>query len=133
MTVEISYYNVRLVSLSQCRGSEWLRRSFVHGVYNNTRHLQCNELNILLFANGNVVHLQTISTKTELPCLLCGRSATSAIPGIIGLDWSLNRCVSWRQRQWQCCSLHITDSMDALLAVSPSTFADLTVIATEGL
>ena len=24
-------------------------------------------------------------TKTELPCLLCGRSATSAIPGMPGL------------------------------------------------
>ena len=35
--------------------------------------------------NRNVVHLQTISNKTELPCLLCGSSATSAIPGILGL------------------------------------------------
>ena len=24
-------------------------------------------------------------TKTELPCLLCGRSATSAIPGLLGI------------------------------------------------
>ena len=71
--------------------------------------------------------------KTKLPCLLCGRSATSAIPGIIGLVWYLDRCVSWRQRQWQCCSLHTTDSMDTFLAVRPSTFADITVIATEGL
>ena len=65
--------------------------------------------------------------KTELPCLLC---ATSVIPRILGLAWSLDRCISWRQRH--CCSLHITDSMDALLAVRPSTFADITVIATEG-
>ena len=71
--------------------------------------------------------------NTGLPCLLCGRSATSAIPGIIGFAWSLDRWVSWRQRQWQCCSLHITDRMDVLLAVRPSTFADITVIATEGL
>ena len=35
-------------------------------------------------------------TKTELPCLLCGRSATSVIPGIFGLAWSLAQCVSWR-------------------------------------
>ena len=28
--------------------------------------------------------------NTELPCLLCGRSATSAIPGILGLAWSLD-------------------------------------------
>ena len=68
-------------------------------------------------------------TKTELPCLLCGHSATSVIPGIFGLAWSLARCVSWRHRQWQCCILHNSDSIDALLA----TFADITVIAPEGL
>ena len=75
-------------------------------------------------------------TKTELPCLLCGRSATSVIPGIFGLAWSLARCVSWRHRQWQCCILHNSDSMDALLLVladRPSTFADITVISLEGL
>ena len=37
VTIEISYYDVRLVSLSQCRESEWLRWWFVHGVYNNTK------------------------------------------------------------------------------------------------
>ena len=37
VNVEISYYNVRLVSLSQCRESEWLRWWFVHGVYKNIR------------------------------------------------------------------------------------------------
>ena len=72
-------------------------------------------------------------TKTELPWLLCGRSATSVIPGIFGLAWSLARCVSWRHRQWQCCILYNSDSMDALLADRPSTFADITVIAPEGL
>ena len=65
MTVEISYYDVRLVSLSQCSESEWFRWWFVHGVYNNTRWLHCNELNILLFANRNVVHLQTISNENR--------------------------------------------------------------------
>ena len=95
MTVEISYYNVRLDSLSQ-----FLRPSL---------------------------------TKIELPCLLCGRLATSVIPGIFGLAWSLARCVSWRHRQWQCCILHNSDSMDALLADGPSTFADITVIALERL
>ena len=35
-TVEI-YYDVRLISLSQCRESECFRWWFVHGVYNNTR------------------------------------------------------------------------------------------------
>ena len=49
-------------------------------------------------------------TKTELPCLLCGRSTTSVIPGIFGLAWSLARCVSWRHRQWQCYILHNSDS-----------------------
>ena len=67
-------------------------------------------------------------TKTELPCLLCGRSATSVIPAIFGLTWSLARCVSWRHRQWQCCILHTSDSMDALLADRLSMFADITVI-----
>ena len=50
------------------------------------------------------------------------------MPGIFGLAWSLSRCVSWRHRQWQCCILHNSDSMDALLADRPSTFADITVI-----
>ena len=36
VAVEILYYDVRLVSLSQCRESEWFRWWFVHGVYNNT-------------------------------------------------------------------------------------------------
>ena len=71
-------------------------------------------------------------TKTEIPCLLCGCSATSVMPGIFGLAWSLARCVSWRHRQWQCCILHNSDSMDVLLADRPSTFADITVIAPEG-
>ena len=72
-------------------------------------------------------------TKTELPCLLCGRSATSVIPGIYDLAWSLAQCVSWKHRQWQCCILHNSDSMDGLLADRPSTFADIIVIAPEGL
>ena len=72
-------------------------------------------------------------TKPELPCLLCGRSATSVIPGIFGLAWSLPRCVYWRHKQWQCYILLNSDSMDALLADRPSTFADITVIAPEGL
>ena len=37
MCLEISYYDVRLVSISQCRESKWFRWWFVHGVYNNTR------------------------------------------------------------------------------------------------
>ena len=32
VTVEISYYDVRLFSLSQCRESEWFKWCFVHGV-----------------------------------------------------------------------------------------------------
>ena len=65
--------------------------------------------------------------------MLCGHSATNVIPGIFGLAWSLSRCVSWRHRQWQCCILHNYDSIDALLADIPLTFADITVIAPEGL
>ena len=65
--------------------------------------------------------------------LLCGRSASSVIPGIFGLAWSLARCVSWRHRQGQGGILHNSDSMDALLADTPSAFADITAIAPEGL
>ena len=32
------------------------------------------------------------------------------------LNWSLARYVSWRHRPWQCCILHNSDSMVALLA-----------------
>ena len=89
-----------------------------------------NEFNILLFRNRNVVHLQIISNKkTELSCMLCGPSVTSAMLGIFGLASYLDWCVSWRQRQ--CCSLHITYSIDDFLAVRPSTFADIIVSATE--
>ena len=70
MTVEISHYDVRLVSFSQCRESERFRWWFVHGVYNNTRELHCNEFNIPLFANRNVVHLQTISNKHRAAMLV---------------------------------------------------------------
>ena len=72
-------------------------------------------------------------TKTELPCLLCGHSAASAIPEILDLARSLALWVSWRHRQWQCLSLHNYDSMDALLAVRPSMFTDITISASEEL
>ena len=65
--------------------------------------------------------------------MLVGRSATSVTPVIFGIAWSLAWCVSCSHRQWQCCILHNSDSMDALLADRPSTFADITVIAPEGL
>ena len=73
----------------------------------------------------------SLTKKTELPCLLCGRSATSAMLGMLGLAWSLALWVSWRHRQWQCLSLHNSDSMDALLAVRPSMFADITIRTSE--
>ena len=133
MAVEISYYDVRLDSLSQWRVYEWFRWWFVQGVYNDTGKLHSNEVT---FSSSHTEMLFTFRlslTKAELPCLLCGRLATSVIPGIFGLARSLARRVSWRHRQWQCCILHNSDSMDALLADRPSTFADITVIAPEGL
>ena len=51
---------------------------------------------------------------------LCGRSTTSDIPAIFGLGRLVDRCVSWRHRQ-------------ALTAVRPSMFADITVRAVERL
>ena len=105
----------------------------VQGVYNSTGKLHRNEFT---FSSSHTEMLFTFRpslTKTELPCLLCGGSATSIIPGIFGLAWSLARCVSWRHRQWQCCNLHHSDNMDVLLADRPSTFADITGITPEGL
>ena len=72
-------------------------------------------------------------TKTELPCLLCGRSTTSVIPGMPGLARSLALWVFWRHRQWQCLSLQNSDSMDALLVVRPSMLADITISEAEEL
>ena len=55
--VEISYYDVRLDSLSQWRELEWFRWWFVQGVFNDTWKLDNNEFNILLFTYRNAVHL----------------------------------------------------------------------------
>ena len=52
----------------------------------------------MLFTDRNAVNLQTISNKTELPCLLCGRSITCVISGMLGLARSLALWVSWRHR-----------------------------------
>ena len=126
MAVEISYYNVRLVSL---QGVGMVQ--VVVYTWSVQQHQVLDLINST-FSSSQTEMLFTIRPsliKTELPCLLCGCSAASAIPGILGLAWSLNMCVSWRQRQ--CCSLHISDSMDALLAVRPSTFADITVNDTD--
>ena len=68
MTVEISYYVVRLDSLSKWGGGkeqEWFRWWFLQGVYNHTGKLHSNEFNILLFTYRNDVHLQTISNKNR--------------------------------------------------------------------
>ena len=133
MAVEISYYDVRFDSLSQWREWEWFRWWFVQGVYNDTGSSSVMNLTLSSSHTEMLFTFRPSLTKTELPCLVCGRSATSVIPGIFGLAWSLARCVSWRHRQRQCCIFHNSDSMDALLADRPSTFADITVIAPEGL
>ena len=94
---------------------------------------------IFLFKNS-----KTMWWRLFIKCLLCTYTYVALTvfnhshygyckPGIFGLAWSLARCVSWRHRQWQCCILHNSDSMDALLADRPSTFADITVIALEEL
>ena len=132
MAVEISYYDVRLDSLS----SGGIRNGSGGGLYKECRTTPGSSTVMnSTFSSSHTEMLFTFRpslTKTELPCL-CGRSATSVIPGIFGLAWSLARCVSWRHRQWQCCIWHNSDSMDALLADRPSMFVDITVIAPEGL
>ena len=128
MAVEISYYDARLESWNGSGGGLYSECTTTPGsstvVMNST------------FSSSHTEILFTFRpslTKADQPGLLCGRSATSVIPGIFGLAWSLARCVSWRHRQWQCCILHNYVSMDALLADIPSTFADISVIAPEGL
>ena len=71
--------------------------------------------------------------RIALPYLLWGRSATSDIPAIFGLERVVGLCISWRHRQLQRCFLHITDSIDDLEAVRPSMFGDITVSAVERL
>ena len=63
---EVSYYDVRLDSLSQWRELGWFRWWFVQGVYNDTGKLHSNEFNILLLTYRNVVHLQTKNRATML-------------------------------------------------------------------
>ena len=61
-------------------------------------------MNSTLFSSQTemLYNLQTISNKREYPCLLCGCSATSTMPGMTGLARPLSLWVSWRPRQWQC-------------------------------
>ena len=70
MAVEISYYDVRLDSLSQWRELEWFRWWFVQGVYNDTGKLHSNEFNILLFTYRNAGHLHTISNINRAAMLV---------------------------------------------------------------
>ena len=97
MAVQISYYDVRFDYLSQWKELEWFMWWFIQGVYNDTGKL--STIMNSTFSSSHTEMLFTFRpslTKTELPCLLCGHSATSVIPGILGLAWSLARCVSWR-------------------------------------
>ena len=134
MAVEISYYNVRFFILCPSVGS---RNDSGGGLYREcTTTPGSSTVMNSTFSSSHTEMLFTFRpslTNTKLPCLLCGRSATSVIPEIFGLAWSFARCVSWRHRRWQCCILHNSDIMDALLADRLSTFADITVIAPEGL
>ena len=67
--------------------------------------------------------------RIVIPYFLWGRSATSDIPAILGLGRFVGLCVSWRHLQRSL--LHISNSMDALEAVRPSIFADITISAVE--
>ena len=69
--------------------------------------------------------------NTELPCLLCGYSVSSVIPGMFGLARFLALCCFGDIDR--CLSLHNSDSMDALLAVRPSMLLTTTISASEEL
>ena len=98
------------------------------GSVQRTGKLHSNEFNILFFTYRNAVHLQTISNKDRATMLVVWTFSYKRHTRNI---WSLVRCVSWRHRQWQCCILHNSDSMDVLSSDRPSTFADITIIAPE--
>ena len=131
MAVEVANYNMMHVSASK-RGEQELSTG---GLYMecSTTPGSSTVMNSTLSSSQTEMLLtfRPFLTKTELPCLLCGRSATSAIPGILGLSRFLALWISWRHRQWQ--SMHNFDSMDALLAVRPSMSADITISASEEL
>ena len=134
MAVEVANYNMRHISASMWREQELFIWWFVHRMYHYTSGsptvmnstLSSSQTEMLLTFRPSL-------TKTELPCLLCGRSATSVIPGMLGLARSLALCVSWRHRQWQCLFLHNSDGMAILLAVRPSMFADIIISVSEEL
>ena len=85
MAVEVANYNMRHVSASKWRekncasGGLYTECTTTPGsstVMNST--LSSSQTEMLLTFRPSL-------TKTELPCLLCVRSATSAIPGMFGL------------------------------------------------
>ena len=87
MVVEVANYNMRHVSVSfPCRGS---RNCSAGGLYTKctTTPGRSTVMNSALFSSETEMLLTFRSslTKTELPYLLCGRSATSAIPGMLDL------------------------------------------------
>ena len=100
MAVEISYYDVRLDSLSQ-----WSRNGSGGGLYRDcTTTPGSSTVMNSTFSSSHTEMQFTFRPsliKTVLSCLLCGRSAISVIPGIFGLAWSLARCVSWSS-DWCC-------------------------------
>ena len=85
MTVEVANYNTRHISASKWReqdvfSTECTTTPGSSIVMNST--LSSLQTQMLLTFRPS-------RTKTVLLCLLCGHSATSAIPGMIGLTRSL--------------------------------------------
>ena len=85
MPVEVANYNMRHVS-----ASKWTEQELsAGGLYTEctTTPGRSTVMNSTLsYSQTEMLLTFTPSlTKTELPCLLCGRSATSAIPGMRGL------------------------------------------------
>ena len=84
VAVEISYYDVRLDSLSQWRE----RNGSGGGLYRECTTPGSSTVINSTFSSSHTEMLFTFRPclrKTEIPCLLCGRSATSVKPGIFGL------------------------------------------------
>ena len=101
MAVEVANCNVRHVSASTWREQELFRWWFAHGMYTTTPGSSIVRNSTFSSSQREIMLIfRPFITKTELPCLVCRRSANSAIPGIRGLARSLALWVSWRHIQW---------------------------------
>ena len=111
-SLSVEVYPQRHVSTSKWRDQELFSWWFVQGMY----HYTGSSTVIIVFTDRNAVNLQTISNINRASMVVV---------------WAFSFLETYRQ--WQYLSFPNSDSMDALLAVRPSMFADITISAFEEL